>query len=107
MQVIRVFALIVFLLPGATVYGQITGSNKSAFEKEYIPACVETQKKSAWNQGYSTRTITTYCSCMSDHVVDRATVADVNRQTARLAKILDDAGVLCTGRLIMDGKVKK
>ena len=79
---------------------EITGKNKIAFENEYIPSCIQSQN--ALNKRFSIKEIKEYCQCASNHIVERVSVADVNGSTDRLRKIIEDAGILCTGKVLMN-----
>ena len=81
---------------------EITGKNKIAFENEYIPSCIQIQSQNALNKRFSIKEIKEYCQCASNHIVERVSVADVNGSTDRLRKIIEDAGILCTGKVLMN-----
>ena len=81
---------------------EITGKNKIAFENEYIPSCIQIQSQNALNKRFSIKEIKEYCQCASNHIVERASVADVNGSTDRLRKIIEDAGILCTGKVLIN-----
>jgi hypothetical protein len=81
-------------------HAQMQGNNRIQFEKEYVPACIQNQAASSYNKSYNLATISDYCYCISNNVVDRATVRDVNSQSDRLKRILDDASLLCAARTL-------
>jgi hypothetical protein len=81
---------------------EITGKNKIAFENEYIPTCIQMQSRNVLNKNFSFKEIKEYCQCASNHIVERASVADLNGSTDRLRKIVEDAGILCTGKVLMN-----
>jgi hypothetical protein len=107
MQVKKIFKFIfvVFFavsLSQFSAFSEITGDNKVRFKVEYISTCYESQRLNQWNKKFSNKEIYDYCSCVSNHITERASVLDVNNSTEKLLKIIDDGGVLCTARYFMN-----
>ena len=82
-------------------FAQLTEKNKINFEKGFIPSCIETQSRHEKNKRFSANELRDYCLCNSEHIAERALVADINKQTEKLKKIMDDASILCTGRYFL------
>lgn len=83
-------------------YAELIGKPKKTWEESYIPSCIKIQTKSLYNKNYSQSDIKNYCQCISDHVVERVTVNDVNNSTDRMFNIVNDASILCAGKSILN-----
>jgi hypothetical protein len=100
MTKILILFLTLFLIV-TNVYAELYGKSKKAWEESYLPECIKIQTKSLYNKNYSQSDIKKYCQCVSDHVVERATVNDVNNSTDRMFNIVNDASILCAGKYIL------
>ena len=94
--------IIFLLLISNSIFAELSGNAKDKWEKSYIPACIKMQTQSSYNKNMSQTDIKKYCHCVSDHIVERATINDVNTGTEKMAKIVNDASILCSGKFILE-----
>ena len=96
----KIYLLLLFLF-SEFGYAELVGESKKTWEESYLPECIKIQTKSLYNKNYSQSDIKKYCQCVSDHVVERATVNDVNNRTDKMFNIVNDASILCAGKYIL------
>ena len=79
--------------------GGWTKKNIKAWEEVYISACIENQKKSDYNKKISLNGQKEFCYCMSDFIMNRVSVSEVNNEK-RKYEVTEAGGNYCAEKLI-------
>ena len=81
---------------------ELVGNDRLLWEKGYIPACIHIQTKNELNKKFTINEIKIFCECSSSYIAERATAYDVNNTSQNLRKIIDNAGIQCAGRALIN-----
>jgi len=79
--------------------GGWTKKNIKAWEEVYISAYIENQKKSDYNKKISLNGQKEFCYCMSDFIMNRVSVSEVNNEK-RKYEVTEAGGNYCAEKLI-------
>jgi hypothetical protein len=91
----------IFIMFSEFGYAELDKESKKTWEKSFLPECIKIQTESLYNRNISQSDIKKYCQCLSNQVVERATVHDANNSTNKMYNIMNDASILCAGKYIL------